>query len=59
MLVSGAHWLNEKEGKPFKPLDPATLHPGFGLRSTHAKHAQSLLAPVPACGFAACPCSRN
>jgi hypothetical protein len=30
--VAGAHWLNDNENPPFKPLDPATLKSGFGVR---------------------------
>jgi len=42
--VTGAHWINDKENPTFKPLDPASLHPGFGCRFTYPKKP---LAEVP------------
>jgi len=39
VLVTGAHWLNDKDNKPFKPLDASTLAPGFGCRFTYPKKA--------------------
>lgn len=33
--LQGAHWLNDQDLPPFKPLDPATLKPGFGCRFTY------------------------
>lgn len=37
VVANGAYWLNDKEGKPFKPLDAATIHPGFGCRFSYPK----------------------
>jgi len=38
--LMGSHWLNDQDLPPFKPLDPATLKPGFGCRFTYPTYVR-------------------